>query len=132
MEFIYISKSNIQGAGMGVFAKKNIKKNTKLGEYTGKIYNANDYLNDNGNFPDLSNNKYLMMTTKNGKIHNLIDGLDGGNWTRYINGIKTYSQSGLENCEFYQYSGKIFVRSIKNITKNEEIIIDYGPNYDWN
>ena len=57
MEFIYISKSNIQGAGMGVFAKKNIKKNTKLGEYTGKIYNANDYFNDNGNFPDLSNNK---------------------------------------------------------------------------
>ena len=53
---------------MGVFANKDIKPYTKLGEYIGKVYNANDYLYDNGdfNFPDLSDNKYLMMTT-NGK-----------------------------------------------------------------
>ena len=134
MNSIYVAKSTIQGAGMGVFANKDIKPYTKLGEYIGKVYNANDYLYDNGdfNFPDLSDNKYLMITTKNGKIDTIINGLEGGNWTTFINGVKTDSQIHLENCEFYQYGGKIFVRTIRNITKNEELIIDYGPSYDWN
>jgi SET domain-containing protein len=128
MDKIYISDSNIKNAGKGIFAKTNLNAGIKLGEYIGKRYSAESYYNFDIDLPE---NKYVMAVFKKGQLSAIIDGLDGGNWTRLLNGAKTNREKKLINCEFYQYNQRIFVRTLVEIKKNEELIIDYGPSYNW-
>lgn len=123
-ELLIIKKSLIPGAGRGAFAKKSLKKGKRLGEYNGKLLNAEDY-------DALHDKSYIFEVTKKfGKKYYLfyIDARSGDE-LRFVNGAHGEKQKKKVNVEAYQYAERIFFRTNKDINENEELLIDYGNNY---
>ena len=116
-----IKKSTIRNAGLGAFAKQDIEKGTRLGEYTGTHVSKEM-------FKRLQKTSYIFEVNKNGRLHHYINGIRG-NWIRRINGAKTKPQARKINVESYQYGQKIYFRAKKNIKKDVEFILDYGDSY---
>jgi hypothetical protein len=118
-----IKKSNIKGADMGAFMKKDVPKGKFLGWYRGKLLNENqrNKLKDDG---------YVWVIDIDGK-EMFIDGkpVKKNNKLRYVNGAKTKEQKKLVNVDSYQYNKQIRYRTIKKVKKGEELIIDYGDDY---
>ena len=136
-----IKKSEISdNAGLGVFANKNFKKNTKLGEYKGKeiFINSWSQADKYNQLKDkINDTSYIFLIFDGKKPYKIIDAgnsIDSNltNWTRYINGAKTVQQKKKINAEFYQYDKRAFIKSIKDIQKGDEIILNYGPGWKWN
>ncbi len=136
-----IKKSEISdNAGLGVFANKNFKKNTKLGEYKGKeiFINSWSQADKYNQLKDkINDTSYIFLIFDGKKPYKIIDAgnsIDSNltNWTRYINGAKTVKQKKKINAEFYQYDKRAFIKSIKDIQKGDEIILNYGPGWKWN
>ena len=119
-----VKKSKVHGSG--VFATQNIKKNTKIIEYIGE-----KVLRSEGNRrSEMRIKKYLGSETYgsvyifelNGKYD--IDGSPKYNKARYIN------HSCNPNCEVDIVENRIWISSIKNIKKGEELSYDYGYEFD--
>lgn len=136
-----IKKSEISdNAGLGVFANKNFRKNTKLGEYKGKeiFINSWSQADKYNQLKDkINDTSYIFLIFDGKKPYKIIDAgnsIDTNltNWTRYINGAKTVKQKKKINAEFYQYDKRAFIKSIKDIQKGDEIILNYGPGWKWN
>merc|ERR1711959_403626 len=51
------------------------------------------------------------------------------NWCRYVNGAKTEEQLKTVNMEVYQYGGKLWYRTNKDVKQGQELIIGYGEEY---
>jgi hypothetical protein len=142
-DYLYIEKRSsllpIKNAGIGVFAKLNIKNNTIICEYRGPIISEEYY----SNF--YHNDKLFDIKNINGKEHKII----GNNICAYINDCtsalnRSYTIQAIEmlnngsikmNCfDNYSYNakyvktfeGKVFVKSINDINKDEEIFFSYG------
>ena len=112
--------------GHGVFATKNIKKNTKIIEYIGeKIPRAE------GNKRSEKRINQYLNSNKTGSVYIFelnsrydIDGSPLYNKARYIN------HSCDPNCEVDIVENKIWISSIKKILKGEELSYDYGYSFD--
>lgn len=100
--------------GLGLFATRPIKKNTRIAEYKGQLLNLKD-----AERAEARGNRYLYEVTKNWTI----DGKTRGNIARYFN------HSCNPNSESYNIGKRVFVRTIKNIEPGEEIVYDYGADY---
>jgi len=126
-ELVYINNSNIENAGYGVFAKDFIKKNTKLGEYIGKRYDDMNIMNSKTK----DTNYFFEVNDHKNKKKFILDAkpLKYANFSRFINGVFTADQYPNQNCKFYQNRGKILVKAIKDINKDDELLIYYGDNY---
>src|SRR5580704_17211909 len=98
-------------AGLGLFARKPIKKGRYIVRYSGRKL-ANDKA-------DELDNKYLF------EINNrwAIDGANRRNLARYIN------HSCRPNAEVYFVKHVIKIRAIRNIKPEEEITYNYGRGY---
>ena len=70
-DFLEIRYSTIKNANLGIFCKKIIEKGTFLGNYTGKILNPNDSINDPNN-----HSAYCFNATLDGINVLYIDELD--------------------------------------------------------
>lgn len=125
---IVIKPSLIRGAGLGGFAKRDMPLGTRLGWYRGMILSKNQWL-------DLINDKYTweIDDPDNPKKHYYIDAYSvrRNNKLRFINGCKTPGQIMLVNVEAYQKEGRMWYKTIRNVRKGEEFIVDYGDDY-WN
>ena len=124
----YIGRSSIPGVGYGAFAAQDISGRTLLAEYIGNRFPAK-FVDEN---PDIfEHNLYLFEVKKDHKIIEFIDAskFSTSNWTRFINGVK--KQYWRRNAYSYQMNGRIYIKSLRDIKKNEEILIWYGTNY-WN
>ncbi len=119
-----VKKSKVHGHG--VFATKNIKKNTRIIEYIGEKITReegdkrserriNKYLNS-----EKTGSVYIFELNKNFDV----DGSPLYNKARYIN------HSCDPNCEVDILDGKIWISSIKKIKKGEELNYDYGYEFD--
>lgn len=100
-------------AGLGLYADEDIPKGVCFIEYVGReIKGEEEYT---------SNSKYLF------EVHarKTIDGRARSNTARYIN------HSCRPNAEPDTHKGRVFIFTIKNIKKGEEICYDYGKEY-WN
>ena len=90
-DLVYIKKSNIDG--LGVFAKKDIKKGTKISDYYGKEMKWQTFKNKYGEYKSNSLYTYPMR-----RIWKIIvakeEPYKSENLTNYINEIK-----GKSNCE---------------------------------
>lgn len=118
-----IKKSSIKGAGKGLFATKNLKKGTKLGEYYGKRLSTAQYSKS-------VNKNYAWKITYKGKnIYVNAHLRVANNPLRFVNGAKTKAQKKKINTEMYVYRGKVFYRTTKSVPAGEEFIVDYGLNY---
>lgn len=114
--------------GNGVFASKNIKKNTKIIQYVGEKIPRSE-----GDKRSELRLKTYLDSKKTGSVYifelNKKYDLDGSplyNKARYIN------HSCEPNCEVDINNDKIWISSIKNIKKGEELSYDYGFSFDKN
>ena len=106
---IEVKSSGIHGKG--VYARKRIKKDKPVIEYTGKRISADEAdlrYQDNPS-------TYLFMVDDD--IY--IDGLDNGNEARFIN------HSCKPNCAAYLEDDRVMIYSIKNIKPGVELTYDY-------
>ena len=109
-------KSNIDKKGL--FAIKNIKKGTRIIEYKGKIITKNE-TEKNSKF---DNNKDIYLFNLNSRYD--LDGDYSWNTARLVN------HSCNPNCEVEGKGLKLWITSIKDIKKDEELSYDYGFGYD--
>ena len=112
--------------GTGVFATKDIKKNTKIIEYIGEKINKSE-----GDKRSEKRIKKFLDSKTTGSVYIFelnkkydIDGSPLYNKARYIN------HSCEPNCEVDIADNRIWIISIKNIKKGSELSYDYGYEFD--
>ena len=119
-----LKKSKVHGNG--IFATKNIKKNTKIIRYVGEKITKKE-----GDKRSEERIKKYLHSKKTGSVYIFeldqkydIDGSPLYNKARYIN------HSCDPNCEVEIINNEIWIKSIKSINKNEELSYDYGYDFD--
>lgn len=121
---VYIKKSTVCN-GIGIFAKKNIIKNTIITWYNGIII---DYKN-------IKYNKYIMeYNSVNEKKYIIgdsnIEQIKGKGFAQLANDAIHITLTNKTNNSYFIQKGRyIFLISSRNIKKNEEILVPYGINY---
>ena len=117
-DLVYIKKSDIDG--VGVFAKENIEKGTKIADYYGKEMKWKTFKNKYGEYKLNSLNTYPMR-----RIWKIIvakeEPYKSKNLTNYINEIR-----GKENCELKLRA----LYAKKDIKKDTELLLDYPTGYN--
>lgn len=111
---IQIRRSGVHGKG--VFALQDLAEGETIIEYVGEVISwpeaqarhPHDPLNPNHTF-------YFHIDEQR-----VIDGLYGGNASRWIN------HSCEPNCEAQEDGGRVFIRALRNIKAGEELSFDYG------
>ena len=120
MKLYKINKSNIDKKGQGLYATRDIKKGEKIINYIGKIITKKQTEESD----KYDNNKPIYLFTLNKKYD--LDGDFDWNTARLIN------HSCDNNCDYDGKGLKLWVTSIKDIKKGEELTCDYGFGYDDN
>ena len=112
--------------GIGIFANKTIKKNTRIIQYVGE-----KILKKEGDKRSTDRIKKFLNKNGEGSVYVFelnskydIDGSPLYNKARYIN------HSCNPNCEVDIIDNEIWIISIRSIKKNEELSYDYGYVFD--
>ena len=117
-DLVYIQKSDIDG--LGVFAKEDIEKGTKISDYYGKEMKWKTFKNKYGEYKSNSLHTYPMR-----RIWKIIvakeEPYKSENLTNYINEIK-----GKSNCELKLRA----LYAKKDIKKDSELLLDYPLGYN--
>ena len=100
--------------GLGLFATKPIRKNSRIVEYKGPMLTGKA-----AEKAEAGGNRYLYEINKRWTI----DGSPRSNVARYGN------HSCNPNADSYNVKKRVFIRAIKNIKPGEEIVYDYGIDY---
>ena len=116
MKLYKIKKSNIDKRGL--YASKDIKPETKVIEYIGKLITKKE-AQQNSKF---DNSKDIYLFNINEKYD--LDGDFKWNTARLIN------HSCNPNCEVEGEGLKLWISSLREIKKGEELTYDYGFGYD--
>ena len=111
-----IKKSKIDNRGL--YASTNIKKDSKIIEYKGKIITVKETEIN----PKFDNDKAIYLFNLNKRYD--LDGDFKYNTARLIN------HSCDPNCEVDGVGLKLWIYSLRNIKKNEELTYDYGFSFD--
>jgi len=117
-DLVIIKKSKVEG--LGVFAKRDIKKGTKIADYYGKEMKWKTFKNRYGDYK--TNSLYTYPMRRIWKI--LVakeEPYKSNNLTNYINEVK-----GKANCELKLRS----LYANKNIKKGEELLLEYPKDYN--
>ena len=117
-EMVTIKKSKIEG--LGVFAKKDIIKGSKIADYYGKEIKWKTFTKKYGKYKNNSLHTYPMR-----RIWKILvakeEPYKSENITNYINEIP-----GKSNCELKMRA----LYAKKNIKKGEELLLDYPKDYN--
>ena len=116
MKLYKVKKSNIDKRGL--YASKNIKTGEKIIEYVGKLISKKE-AQQNSKF---DNNKDIYLFNINEKWD-----LDG-DWS--YNTARLINHSCKPNCEVDGEGLKLWISSLTEIKKGEELTYDYGFGYD--
>uniref|UniRef100_A0A7M5V2D1 Uncharacterized protein n=2 Tax=Clytia hemisphaerica TaxID=252671 RepID=A0A7M5V2D1_9CNID len=116
-----VRESNIPGAGLGVFAKRQFNSGTRFGPYEGKKVRPDIPKDD-------MDTSYMWEIMKEGRVVYYVNGKDEkyGNWLRYINCSRTEAE---QNLVAFQYHGQIYYRAYKEIKIGDEFLVWYGDEY---
>ena len=115
--YVEIRKSNIPGAGVGVFAKKDIKADTDLGWYRGEHLSAEEF----GKKYDKKGYSVYVLCVDN-DIN--VDATKHYNWISRINASKGTNK---KPNVYWDSEGRLFAK--KNIKAGEELYVCYGAEY---
>jgi SET domain-containing protein len=119
---LYLKKSSLPGAGLGLFTKVDIPKGKFIVEYKGRLELWNDIKHEDGHNAYLFrlNRKYALNAERYYKSP-----------ARYINDARGFSRIiGLtNNSEYIVIKNHCYVSSIRKIKKGEEIFVPYGKAY---
>lgn len=117
-DMVIIKKSNIDG--LGVFAKQDIPKGTKIADYYGKEMKWKTFKNKYGEYKSNSLHTYPMR-----RIWKIIvakeEPYKSKNLTNYINEVK-----GKDNCELKLRA----LYAKKDIKKGTELLLEYPEDYN--
>ena len=119
---LYLKKSNLPGAGKGLFTKKDIPKGTVIVEYKGRIHTWADIKHEDGK------NGYLYYINSK----RVIDAKPFKKaLARYANDARGWSRTkGLRNnSEYIEKDKRCFIKSTRKIKAGEEIFVGYGKEY---
>jgi len=118
-----VKKSNLPGAGMGLFTTVPIKKGTTIIEYKGKIMTWKEFCKK----PEERNGYVFYVYSTH-----VIDAWGNKKaLARYANDAKGIARvPGLSNnCEYHVYQRRCFIKAMKDIPAGAEILVDYGKEY---
>jgi SET domain-containing protein len=120
---LFINKSQIPGAGMGLFTTRPIAKGEIIVEYKGKITTWKEFSKQ----PDERNGYvfYIFST-------HVIDAWGSKkSLARYANDARGIARvKGLNNnSEYHVYKRRCFIRAVKDIPAGAEVLVDYGKEY---
>ena len=106
--------------GNGVFARRKIDAGERIVEYEGERITSDESAirAEKGGGPI---NHTFFFSLADG---NVIDGGSGGNDSRFIN------HACEPNCEAYEEDGRVFVYSLQDIEKGEELNYNYALIYE--
>jgi SET domain-containing protein len=119
---LYLKKSTLPGAGLGLFTKIDIPKGMLIVEYKGRLVNWKDVKAEDGYNAYLFklNSKYALNALTYYK-----------SFARYANDARGFSKiTGLKNnTEYIVKKNQCFISSIRKIYRGEEIFVPYGKAY---
>lgn len=121
-EHLIVKRSQIPGAGNGLYTKVAIAKGTRIVEYKGKASTWKEVNHREGT------NGYIYYVNRNFVI-------DARTYpkalARYANDAKGLaSVKGLDNnCRYTPEGTKVYIEAIKNIPAGSEIFVSYGKEY---
>ena len=100
--------------GLGIFATKPIKKRSRIAEYKGPLLGVDEALK-----AEQRGNRYLYEVNSRWTIN----GAGRSNLARYFN------HSCNPNADTFIKERRVFIRALRNIKPDEEIVYDYGRDY---
>lgn len=119
---LFVKKSNLPGAGKGLFTKKKIEKGTRIVEYKGKMQTWKEVAHEDGH------NGYLMLINRNTVINALPTQSALARYANDANGLAKVK--GLRNnCEYVSEGRKCFIEALRNINAGEELLVGYGKEF---
>jgi hypothetical protein len=119
---LLIKRSNIPGAGKGLFTKTFIPKGTRIIEYKGKITTWKEVLSGD------EFNGYVYYITRNYVIDAMGRKNSLGRYANDASGLRKIK--GLVNNTRYVEEGKkVFMEAVKDIPEKTEILVSYGKKY---
>ena len=121
---LLIKKSQIPGAGKGLFTNKDIKKGAKIIEYRGEILNEKEF-----NKRAEKNEIYYVFFVKKNLY---IDPMHTPQYkARYVNDAAGFNRvKGLRNNSYFDViDNRCFIISSRNIKAGEEIFVSYTKSY---
>ena len=116
----YLKKSVIlRTHPRGLWTKNNICKGSYIGEYKGEIITNEESKHRKSN--------YMFEVKDKHKIIHIIDGQcqKFGSFLKFVNSANTLDQ---QNTQFEQHDKKIFLKAIKDIVNDQELLAYYGKN----
>lgn len=118
---LVVKKSNLPGAGKGLFARHFIPKGTPIAEYKGKITTWKEVKLKNSNGYLYYVNREHVIDASNHKKSK----------ARYANDARGLKRiKGIINNAIYTEShGRVFIESTRDIAPGEEILVSYGKEY---
>lgn len=123
---VRIGQSDIPGAGRGVFALLDMPSLRILSRYHGRLLSRDevDILYDSST----QNCPTYLLAFKKGKHAWFIDAdLGNPHWTTLVNDPRGTQLNA--NMKFTKH-GRL--KTIRRIRAGEELLVDYGSDYDWN
>ncbi len=131
---LYVKKSNLPDAGLGLFAGMPFKRGESLGPYIGKLLtmeecNRETYLPLWGHMLDMTNiegiEPYVALHPSKTMILRFINHAPGS-----VDGKKIKGKLGV-NVEFSKMDKHPYIEilAIKDIAKDSEIYLNYGPGF---
>lgn len=123
-DHIEIKTSNIENAGLGIFAITNIPKDVLLGWYKGTIVENKDYINNPAYGWRFEHSE--LGTVKLEAVINF-----EANPLAFVNGADPEIKQQVDslNLEHLIINNRVYYKTTKLIKKGEELIIDYGGIY---
>ena len=121
-EYLVVKKSQIPGAGKGLFTKKAIAKGERIVEYKGRRSTWKEVDHRDGS------NMYIYYVNRNFVIDARTYPKSLG---RYVNDAKglTVIKGLTNNCEYVPDGTKVYVTALKNIPAGAELFVSYGKEY---
>ena len=119
---LFIKRSNVPGAGKGLFTKKAIPKGTRIVEYKGKITTwkeVDHHQGKNGYIYYVKRDHVIDAFTYEKALARYANDAKGLNKVKELNNNAEYVEDGL----------KVYIESRKDIPAGGEILVDYGKEY---
>lgn len=121
---LVIKRSQLPGAGMGLFTKTDILKGGRIVEYAGRRKKWKDVKHLDGH------NGYLLRLSRTTAIDAKPKRSGKGRYANDANGI-SHVPGLRNNAEYLIYGNRVFIEATRNIRKGEEIFVSYGREF-WN